>query len=466
MKKLKQMMSVLFLAGLTLAGLSACSSDDFEGVDTNVGKGPKHTCVMHLKGGLQGYEVPNQKASRAAGDDTNWQDGDKIYLTFSNGNSTIPGEAVYDGTKSEWTVSYYGTLSAGEALKCQAVYFEGASIGANPETLILNQHTAIYRDTEGVYSFSGSDLEVSANLAPITGRIRFTGVYGTKVYISGLSHYTRFDVTSNTFVQSEAVVSETVDDASTTPYVYGFFTNEEAPYLSILSADNAYTLDATAIDLSAGKSGYMAIPVPTAHNGWSNNFRMTVKGVDFNMIAVAGHSSGNFCVSETEVTQQFYSAITGSNPSSNKSRVDLPVENMTYSEAASFNSILSSLTGLTFNMPTVSQWQYAAKGGNKTLGYTYSGSNTIGDVAWYKDNSNNTTHPVKTKKPNELGIYDMSGNVMEWTLYSNNYSYGYRYGGAYITEASDCNTSSNSYGDMTTSSSYSFLGIRLCFQYN
>ena len=97
-----------------------------------------------------------------------------------------------------------------------------------------------------------------------------------------------------------------------------------------------------------------------------------------------------------------------------------PAYHISYEDCQSFlialNIKLSSQlgSGEQFRFPTEAEWEFAAKGGTKSKGFTYSGSNTIGDFAWYKENSNDTTHPVKTKAANELGLYDMSGNVREW----------------------------------------------------
>ena len=87
---------------------------------------------------------------------------------------------------------------------------------------------------------------------------------------------------------------------------------------------------------------------------------------------------------------------------------------MSWDDIQEFLSKLNSLTGQTFKLPTEAQWEYAARGGNRSRGYKYSGSNNIDDVAWYESNSGRHTHAVATKQPNELGIYDMSGNVWEW----------------------------------------------------
>ena len=121
-----------------------------------------------------------------------------------------------------------------------------------------------------------------------------------------------------------------------------------------------------------------------------------------------------FYMGETEVTQELWQAVMGSNPSS-FSGTNRPVEQVSWNMIVNqFIPALNALTGRTFRLPTEAEWEYAARGGNQGHGYKYAGSNTIGNVAWYYDNSGNQTHQVATKSPNELGLYDMSGNVWEW----------------------------------------------------
>ena len=124
----------------------------------------------------------------------------------------------------------------------------------------------------------------------------------------------------------------------------------------------------------------------------------------------------DYYIGETVVTQELWKAVMGSNsnPSFFTDSDNLPVERVSWEDAQAFIKKLNEITHRTFRLPTEEEWEYAARGGEEHKGYKYSGSNYIDKVAWYQKNSDSMTHPVKRKLPNDLGLYDMSGNVEEW----------------------------------------------------
>ena len=128
----------------------------------------------------------------------------------------------------------------------------------------------------------------------------------------------------------------------------------------------------------------------------------------------------DFSIGQTEVTQALWAAVMGSNPSyftpTNSYDLNLqrPVEQVSWDDCQTFIAKLNELTGQQFRLPTEAEWEYAARGGVRSQGFKYAGSDHLDDVAWYNANSNSIPQTVGTKTPNELGLYDMSGNVYEW----------------------------------------------------
>ena len=232
---------------------------------------------------------------------------------------------------------------------------------------------------------------------------------------------------------------------------------------------------------------------PQQSNG--NKLPITVNGVTFYMVKVDGGTFtmgataeqqnpdndekpthqvtlSTYYIGETEVTQGLWKAVMGNNPSKYKGD-NLPVESVSWDDCLTFISKLNSLTGKTFRLPTEAEWEFAARGGNKSRRTQYSGSSNIDVVAWHFGNSDRMTHPVKTKQPNELGIYDMSGNVCERCLdWKGNYSSAAKRnptgppigtirvirGGAWNFGPIACRSSKRYYDG---SGCYSYLGLRL-----
>ncbi len=215
-----------------------------------------------------------------------------------------------------------------------------------------------------------------------------------------------------------------------------------------------YKLAPLVVTLEAGESAEEPTPIEPADTttyageSYTNSINMQMVRVaagTFQMGSTDGESyekpvhsvtiSQDYYIGKYEVTQAQWVAVMGSNPSSNVGD-NLPVECVSWNDIQEFITKLNEKEGTTkYRLPTEAQWEFAARGGNQSQGYTYSGSNTIGDVAWYAGSS---THTVGTKLANELGLYDMSGNVWEWC----NDWYGF-YSSDAVTDPSGVSTGSS-----------------------
>lgn len=425
---MKQVRIIKMLTAVVIVlALGSCSSEDLAEVEN---QNVKQTANMELLGKVIGFD---QRGSSEDKDQTratsaSWNDGDKIYITFYNGSILIPGEATYNSA-SGWSVSYDGNLATGSNLKCEARYFVNATFSSS-SLVSLNSNSEIYEDLNARYAYSNGSLTVTATLSPKTGRIRFTGKSGEKIYTTGISIYTKFSPAINTFYTSNAKITSTVASNGSTPYIYGSFTDNDRN-LGLVGSDYAFTRTCTSSMLNVGESGYMAIPSESSHNNWRSGLYVKASGVEFKMIPVAGYTGGFTLMAETETTEALYKSVNGTASTS-----QLPIDNISYSEITSFIEKLNSETKLNFSLPSVEQWLYAAEGGDKTQDYIFAGSDTPDDVAWYSANCS-SKQAVKTKAPNELGIYDMSGNVGEFVSNSKS-SYSERdiCGGGYCSSIS------------------------------
>ena len=238
---------------------------------------------------------------------------------------------------------------------------------------------------------------------------------------------------------------------------------------------------------------------------------ITVNGVTFNMVKVEGGTftmgaiteqgsdandnekpahevtlTTDYCIGETEVTQALWNAVMGSNPSYFAEDPNHPVECVSWNDCQTFITKLNEMTGRQFRLPTEAEWEFAARGGNKSQGFKFSGSNDVDEVAWYKGNipsqtsgtAGYGTQPVATKSANELGLYDMSGNVWEWCQDRfGSYSAEAQTdptgpetantlvvrGGSWYSTAKSCRVTRRN-GCLTTDNAY-YLGLRLAMDY-
>ncbi len=258
------------------------------------------------------------------------------------------------------------------------------------------------------------------------------------------------NVAVNANVRGDVDGDGTVTSADVTQ-LYNYFLNGDLTYVATCDVDGDGTI--TSYDITELYN--ILLGIAPQEQGVTE---YTVNGVTFKMVEVEGGTFmmgvdqqvgyaypahevtlSTYSIGQTEVTQELWVAVMGSNPSyfneygnadlhSNHNSWDAginlqrPVDYVNYGDCMAFCAKLNELTGLNFRIPTEAEWEFAARGGNQTHGYEYAGSENVNDVAWWKETIPSSTlwtdgwgtQTVATKAPNELGIYDMSGNVEEW----------------------------------------------------
>lgn len=304
----------------------------------------------------------------------------------------------------------YGSASVDSDLMDAEIWIDGKQYGVTPnvvEQLLVGSHTLVlkksgYADLQQQFSVEeGKEASLSVKL-PAGRSVQFTSEKpGMQIIVDGKK-------------------------LGTTPLtaVVGI------GHHSVSAMRGGDIIDVRDLDITSAGA-----PLTMAFRDFNHTF--TVNGVQFTMVEVGGGTFtmgatseqgsdawdeekpahevtlSDYYIGQTEVTQALWEAVMGSNPSDSKGG-NLPVERVSWDDCQVFIQKLNQLTGKQFRLPTEAEWEYAARGGRKSRGYKYAGGNNIDSVAWCDGNSGNETHPVATKQANELGIYDMSGNVLEW----------------------------------------------------
>ena len=255
---------------------------------------------------------------------------------------------------------------------------------------------------------------------PIVGVLSLTSApMRAKITVDGIAHGETPNIIEGLLIGNHkvtlskegyetATVDITIRENETTEHKAQLTKNENTTFSGNGAGGNTFTVNGITFKMIPVKGGTFSMGA----TGEQQN-------IEYDEKPVHSVTLGDYYIAETEVTQTLWQAVKGGNPSYFKSDNN-PVEQVSYNDCIAFINKLNILlanqlpAGRKFRLPTEAEWEYAARGGNQSKGYQYSGSNTLSDVAWYESNSSSKTHPVKQKQPNELGIYDMSGNVWEW----------------------------------------------------
>ena len=451
----------LLITAISVLAFCACASDDIEAPITE--SQTEHVVPMILNVTRERFDDEPQTRGEYTDE---WEDGATLYVKLqdSSGNTYVPnwssGTATYVKAIDAWSLKYKGIVIQDNLAHC-SVYYLVNSDSVIDDVVYLSPNTAVYLDSMATYRFEKGQIIINATLKPQTGRVRFKGEPGSTIIVGGLSFYYKYNHQEGKLSQTSSIflsqATQTVLQTGYTPYIYGKPADANEKQFKVFdSPTQYYSHSFSSPVMDNGKSGYLQLPEENSHEGWTiqnqqyNDDEIRMYNAVYKMISVEGgfyqmgnptnenhsyydkDSYGNtydyyddipshsvylngFSIGEAEVTQDLWEAIMGTNPSQTKG-INYPVQSVSWDDCQTFITKLNQLTGLQFRLPTEAEWEYAARGGNKSQGYEYSGSNFAEDVWWGYGSWNVYLTPVKDYSFNELGLYGMSGGVWEWCL--------------------------------------------------
>jgi formylglycine-generating enzyme required for sulfatase activity len=356
--------------------------------------------------------------------DVAWHNGNASDKTHKVAIKKANELGIYDmsGNVSEWSQDWYGNYTndaqidpSGSSSGTRRVnrggsWYDGQNLCRVTNREAWNPSTGAPFGTLGLRL--AIDIEEEKPLMLSTNDV--TLVVGSQCDIDILNGSGNYSINGN-----DSIVTATINGSrlivtgnhigSTTIYVCDNYSNSKVALTvtvidSMLQSEtfNVNGVSFTMIAVEGGTFIMGATSEQGTSEAWSSEYPTHQVTVD------------DFKIGETQVTQALWVAVMGSNPSRFTGNSSRPVDQVTWNECMQFISKLNEITGRNFRLPTEGEWEFAARGGNQSNGYKYAGSNDIGTVAWYSGNANSTTHPVSQKLPNELGLFDMSGNLYDW----------------------------------------------------
>lgn len=414
---------------LMAAALVACTRSEVP-VQEQTPEEAQTVSHMVLKGGITLWDATK-------GDPVDWVDGQAIYIGLTNGTDIKKVVARYYASNNEWRISYDGSLADYSSGDCKCYYF----VDKNYESSIvyLDQYSVIYADENAKFSIVGSELQISANLTPFTGRIKFVypqysnrSRYYPRLY--GFSHYTQFDLSTFEFTSSDATIDGNQINSSTDTYYYVWYSNPDRTVTVWDGNYNDYYFIRAFKEgaLDPGHSNWLYWPTYDYHNEWKTiqqrldfdyfNFQYIIPGT-FNMggeDAQPIHQvtlTKPFYITRHEIRQTNWTDITGDayDPDVWYNDSNYPVFGKSWDQVNSFVQLLNAWyqdRGYRFRLPTEAEWEYCAKSGLYKYDYKYCTTTEISNLVW--DGVTAMPDEVWAWYSSSLGMNNISGNVSEW----------------------------------------------------